>query len=884
MSGSDKNVEYAVSADPSGFTAGMEKAEAAAKQAAKNIENSFKALENSTKQLVNVFETVTGVLGKMTAVMAGGAAFKEIIGASTAWTGEAKKLSVQLGVTTERASVMMVAMRHLGLDSELVTMAAGKMSKQIATNGQAFEKLGVQVKDSTGQYRPTLDIMGEVNNKLKEIKNPIEQNIAGTQIYGKSWNEVRGTLKLTTDEIKAAEQKTKDLGLVVGDEGVAQAKKYKESMNDMKLVMTSLEVQAGFALLPVFVQLGAWLSGVGPVAGKVMGVVIASLSEIIQSLTEVVVEVWNTIKAGFSEIGDIVAQVMGTDAPDSMQIFTNSMKVIEVAFAGLKIAIQIALEAIAAIIDISVAKIMRMASVAERALNLDFAGAKQAWATGTAIVEDIQKKHVDKLIKIASDGRDKIDDIIMRAPKPGPEIKDKEIKGGPTYDFSKPDNSKEKSRMHEWEAKLGADKDGYAKEQAIAGTAREYSLTMERDYWKRVMDTVTMSKEERAQVEKKYYAVTAALRKESFESEIAGQKTSLENYKNDHLARLAIANQIYQANVARFGQESKEAKAAMAEVIKEQRAYAAQQIAVADAVADARRNADLAGIDAAQQEAELKLALGRITDAQILAEEEAFEAKRYQIKMQALQEREALMHGTDEDPVGLAKLHGQIEQLEQQHQAKITAIKNKATLEQSKGTLAMYSNMESGLARVIAGTAQGTMTIGTAMQSLMQTVTGAIIDMVAQSAAKWLMNLVLGETASKASAVSQISANSGVAGAAATASAAAIPLVGWMIAPEAGVAASAAAMAFMPMASAAGGYDIPAGLNPVVQTHAEEMILPAKHANVIRELADGGGSAGGDVHLHVNAVDGQSVKRLFENNGAALVNVLRKQGRNFANG
>jgi len=843
MAGSDKSVEYGVTADPSGFTAGMEKAAASARKTAADIQSSFKQIESQMQSVSNALKTVTGVIGTMTAVIAGGAAFKEVIGASVAWTGEAKKLSVQLGITTERASVMMVAMRHLGIDSEVVTMAAGKMAKQIATNGQAFEKLGVQVKDSNGQYRPTLDIMGEVNAKLRDIKNPIEQNIAGTQVYGKSWNDVRATLKLTTEEMKSAEQKTKDLGLLVGDEGVAQAKKYKESMNDMKLVMTSLEVQMGAALLPGFVKIGGWLSGVGPAAGKIMSAVMDSLGNIMESLGGVVMDLWNTIRAGFSEIGQIVAQVMGTDAPDSMQFFTNCLKVVEIAFVGLKVGVQVALEAVMAIIDITVARIMRLASVAERALRLDFAGAKQAWETGTAIVEGVQQKHVDKLIKIASDGQKQIEDIALRAPKAKPEIKDKTISGGPTYDFSKEDSgAKEKTRMHEWEAKLGADKDGYAKEQAIAGTAMEFSHTMERDYWKGILDTVKLSKEEKAQVEKKYYAVTALMRKDAFEEDIAGEKASLENYKNNHLARLDIANKIYQANVARYGADSKEAKAAMADVYKEQRAFAEQSVATAKVVSEAQRNAALAGIDADEQAAELQLALHQINDAQLLQMEEGFQAKRYQIKMQALIEQEAMMHGSDEDPVALAQIHLQIEALEQQHQAKMMAIKSKATLEQKKDSLAMYSSIQSGMASVIAGTLNGTMKMSALLQNMMGVVTGAVIDMLAKTAAEWLMNLALGKATSTVSAVGQISANAGVA---ATASAAAIPLYGWAIAPEAGLAASAAAMAYMPMASAEGGYDIPAGLNPIVQTHAREMILPAKHADVIRSMADGGGAGGG---------------------------------------
>jgi len=42
---------------------------------------------------------------------------------------------------------------------------------------------------------------------------------------------------------------------------------------------------------------------------------------------------------------------------------------------------------------------------------------------------------------------------------------------------------------------------------------------------------------------------------------------------------------------------------------------------------------------------------------------------------------------------------------------------------------------------------------------------------------------------------------------------------------------------YNPTLSAAGGFDIPSGVNPVVQTHQKEMILPAEYAEVIRGMA-----------------------------------------------
>jgi len=844
--------EYEISANPNRYLAAMTKIADETRNTARSIQASMSSIDSHLGQVSNTLSTITGMFGKMTAIIAGGAAFKEVIGKSVEWIGESKTLANQLGITTERASVMMVAMRHLGMDSEQVTRGAVNMTKQMVSNGAAFEKLGIKLKDANLQYRPTTELMAEVNDKLREIKNPIEQNIAGMKVYGEAWNEVRGVLKLSSEELKAAEQKAKDLGLVVGDEGVANAKAYKQSLNDMKLVITSLEVQTGNALLPTLVKMGSWMSGVAPVAGKAMGMVLESLAEIIKSVAEVFSELWQLISQGFSEIGDLVAEVMGGKAPDGFEFFRNCLKVVEIAFLAFKVLCQEVIAAVVGYIELLVANAMRMANTAEKALSGDFSGARQAWATGTANIEDLQKKHWEKMKGIASAGKEKLDEIISRGAAKAPEVKDKKIEGGPTYGFDN-DKDKEKSRFQEWDAKLAADKDGYAKEHAMSGTAMEYSLSMERNYWKRILDTVSMSKEEKAQVERKYYTIMAAIRKEDFENDIAGEKLKLESFKNNHLERLEIANRIYQQNIDRFGMESKEAQAALGEVMKVQAAYKDQVLATNKVIAESRRNAELASIDAAEQDAEQQLAMRQLTVGQMLELDRQFEAKRYQIRMQALLEQEAMMRGPDEDPVALAQLHAQVEAVEEQHQRRLTQIKRKSEQQQTAGTRAMYGTMQQGFASVISNTVKGTMTMSQALQGAFTAVAGSLIDMAAQTAAEWLMNMLLADSASKVSAVGQISANAGVAGAAATASAAAIPFYGWAMAPEAGLAASAAAMAFMPMASAAGGYDIPAGINPIVQTHAQEMILPAKYANVIRDMAgqsDSGAGGGQTINYH----------------------------------
>jgi hypothetical protein len=87
----------------------------------------------------------------------------------------------------------------------------------------------------------------------------------------------------------------------------------------------------------------------------------------------------------------------------------------------------------------------------------------------------------------------------------------------------------------------------------------------------------------------------------------------------------------------------------------------------------------------------------------------------------------------------------------------------------------------------------------------------------------------------------------------------------------------AAAMAYAPAAMAAQGFDVPAGVNPVTQLHQKEMVLPAEHAETIRSMA--GGGAGRGTTVNIQAVDAQSIAKLFKRNGPAMMKAARSHFR-----
>lgn len=166
-------------------------------------------------------------------------------------------------------------------------------------------------------------------------------------------------------------------------------------------------------------------------------------------------------------------------------------------------------------------------------------------------------------------------------------------------------------------------------------------------------------------------------------------------------------------------------------------------------------------------------------------------------------------------------------------------------------------------------------TFGQAMAGVWSTMRSAIINEIG----KIILAKIAAFVKERGIALAQISANAATAGSGAASSVASIPYVGPILAIAAMAAVLGAVLGLGGgIKSAAGGFDIPSGLNPVTQLHAEEMVLPADIANPLRQGLAGGGGVGGPP-IVLQGVDGGE---FFLTNKSALVKALKAAHRDGA--
>lgn len=321
--------------------------------------------------------------------------------------------------------------------------------------------------------------------------------------------------------------------------------------------------------------------------------------------------------------------------------------------------------------------------------------------------------------------------------------------------------------------------------------------------------------------------------------------------------------------------------------------------------------------DAADQ----ALAAGRISQLERLDMEIEFENRRYQIAYDALQERIALAEqDSTYSQTAIDKLKAQMGELGQGHERTQAKNEGKRENQRRKDAPNVMEMLQDGGKNVWQEAQQQMSQAFTAMltrtQSFRQAMNGFFKSMgqtfIQEMVTKPLMGLMQRmvqesaiykmifetkgtlETAAASKTASTkatettavVGSNAVQAASGAAASQASIPYVGPILAVAAMAAMMSAVMGLMGggggsqttttttrIPSAAGGWDIPAGINPLTQLHENEMVLPAEHAQTIREMA--GQQGGSDSTIIINSTGGDFVHK------KDLAKLLKQMKRDF---
>lgn len=252
-----------------------------AQKASRHMVSGFKDIQDSVKDLhsgvTGAFDKIVGsvkgfgvALVSITAIMAGGSAFKGLISDAMAYVSEAKKLSEVMHININDAAGYVNAYKRVGVESEQIIGVLKRFQVQVRTKGDDLEAMGLKLTDSAGKLRPLNELFEDSKKILVDHEEGINRNMAAQTMWGARVDDVNKILKVNDASVQESKKFLESLGLTIGPEMVKQVSKFKEGMVDMQTILFALGYKIASEVMPYFVRFGTWMKGEGKQAFEVL--------------------------------------------------------------------------------------------------------------------------------------------------------------------------------------------------------------------------------------------------------------------------------------------------------------------------------------------------------------------------------------------------------------------------------------------------------------------------------------------------------------------------------------------------------------------------------------------------------------------------------------
>jgi hypothetical protein len=840
----DDRIEVQFGAKTSELDRGAAQAQAAVRDFAKTTSDAGKTTESTWAGVGTLFEGVSqiirGALGRSTedietfgkiaktalsGVGSGIGALPAIVGGVTAAAAgagvalfalgkkgidtadEMNDLSQRIGISVEDLAGYKLAAESSGTSLEGMATGVKRLSVYLTEHGDKLRAAGITATTADGAMRQLAD-------RFQQMPDGATKTAVAMELMGRSGADMIPLLNGGGAALGQMIQRGKELYPVTTE--MAQASDaLNDQLQEVKLALESVSIRVGKMLLPVLTDMAkAWQANVEQIGAANAALVTLGQTGVIGQTISVL---WANVSYVFEqvgrEIGGIAAQMVALAHGD-----------------------------------------FRGAGVIGDEMKADAEKARKEVDALTDRILNFQNIKKSLPASVADYGN---------AQEPAG-------KGGFDALFAK--KQKDETRMKEWEAEL-AEQKLHVQEMARAeGSFREMSLAEEAAFWQKKLSLTNLSEKERVALRQKYATAARAADKQAFDAAMEEGRAEIAFYKNNLDAKLVLEQRQAEKMKAAYGEESKEYAAARREVLAVERAIQAQLLQIQQIHRDSAKDAALAQVDEEEADAQTRVRIGEMTNNQLIQLEQVFEMRRNAILRDALADRLLIAESDpDRNVEEIARLNAEKEALERQHQSKLAAIRR----QDAEVNYAVWQDLSSRMSGLwdkgVEAMMNGTLRWRNALKAIGTEAVGWFANSVIKPmVADWLIGentksaaTALGErlraalglqgaattTEAKAGeATAVVSANAAEAASGAASSQASIPYVGPILAIAAmGTILAAVTGLAGGIKSAAGGFDIPSGMNPVTQLHEEEMVLPKGIANPLRKmLAGGGGNPDGD--------------------------------------
>lgn len=254
----DNKIGLTAVMEMAGFTSGINKYNEMVNGAGSNTDKQANGMSKAFSAIGTAAAGLAvGGIAVLTTAIVGG------ITATTKWAETVDGVGDVLGTTAEESSALAVAAKTIGgdvtqLSSQMAILTRGLTDAkgEIGPTGKVLQSMGISFKDANGKMLPTTTILQSVADKLGNMPDGLEKTQLMMDLFGKSGKDMSDMMGvLANGGMEDMNQKAKDMGLSMSEQGTAGAIAFGRSMNDLKMMGQGLMVTIGNELMPVLLPL-----------------------------------------------------------------------------------------------------------------------------------------------------------------------------------------------------------------------------------------------------------------------------------------------------------------------------------------------------------------------------------------------------------------------------------------------------------------------------------------------------------------------------------------------------------------------------------------------------------------------------------------------------
>lgn len=165
-----------------------------------------------------------------------------------------KLTKVEVDGIAKSMQKMMINMEKAGTSTEKVAGSGKEAQKAAKGAAAAFKDLGLSARDSNGEFKNSNQMFWEVVQALSQIENKTQRTIYANAIFGKSYQNINGLLKMNREELGKALATADEMNAVLGDDSIKTLRNLSDEYKKFEIATDAFKINIGAALAPAAMQ------------------------------------------------------------------------------------------------------------------------------------------------------------------------------------------------------------------------------------------------------------------------------------------------------------------------------------------------------------------------------------------------------------------------------------------------------------------------------------------------------------------------------------------------------------------------------------------------------------------------------------------------------